>query len=87
MSGFEIAGLLIGIVCGNLGAVVVKPFNLGLWWNSVCGAAGAAGYLYLPAIAAVRPSGFWVYDFLGAAGGGLGLMMVAGALVALWYRG
>jgi len=86
MSGFALALTLFGIVCGNLGAVLVKPLNLGLWWNSVAGALGGAAVTYAPLILgpmAVHP---WYYELMAAGGAGLAVMILCGALVALRYR-
>lgn len=83
---FTIAALLIGVVCGNLGAVVAPPVNLGLWWNSVFGAVGAAGYLWLPDLAGYASFGYWVHDFIAAGAAGFALVAVLGTLVALWSR-
>jgi uncharacterized membrane protein YeaQ/YmgE (transglycosylase-associated protein family) len=87
MTGFEISAILIGIVCGNFGAVVVKPFNLGLFWNSIAGALGAGATLYLPPRLGFDLFDQWSYDFLAAAGAGMLVMLVAGGLTALRFRG
>ena len=77
---------LIGILCGNLGAAIVPPFNLGLWWNSVCGAVGAAIVAFGPDLIGISPITPWYYSLLvtGAAGGGA--MILCGGLAALKYR-
>lgn len=86
MGGFEIAALMIGALCGNVGAVLVRPFNLGLFWNGVTGALGAAGVLWLPELLGLPTFGQWSYEFLAAGGAGLALMLLTGGLVELWYR-
>jgi len=78
--------ILIGMVCGNLGAVLLRPFNLGLWWNSVAGALGGAAVVYGPAYLGVDPVGPWYIALLAAGGAGLVLMLLCGALMALAYR-
>ncbi|NOX39257.1 MAG: hypothetical protein GXP05_01710 [Alphaproteobacteria bacterium] len=86
MGGFEIALVLIGIVCGNLGAVLVRPLNLGLFWNSIWGGLGAAAYIYCQAWFALPVPDFWGYGFLAAGGSGMIAMLLVGGLVALRFR-
>ena len=86
MGGFEIAALLIGALCGNVAAVVAKPVNLGLFWNSLLGALGAGGVLWLPERLGLPPFAQWSHEFLAAGGAGFLLVLLAGGLVELWYR-
>ncbi len=86
MGGFEIATLLMGALCGNLGAVLIKPFNIGLFWNSVTGGVGAAVVLYLPHFLRFIRYDHWALEFLAASVGGLVLMLIIGGLTALAYR-
>ncbi len=87
MTGLEIAAILIGIIGGNLGAVVLKPLNIGLFWNSVCGGIGAIAITFAPGWLNTDLFDFWLFDFVAAALAGMGLMIIAGALVALRFRG
>jgi|GEM_PF-1481312 len=90
MGGYEIALVLIGGLCGNLGAVLVPAFNLGLFWNTVLGAAGALAAHFgtgdLVAVHALSALDRWPYGFLFAALSGTGAMLLIGGLVALAYR-
>jgi len=87
MTGFEIACVLIGMVCGNLGAVLVRPFNIGLWWNTVWGGIGAALMAYVPQNLGLDFFDFWAFDFMAAGGAGMALMVIVGGLTELRYRG
>jgi len=78
--------ILIGIVCGNLGAVLVKPLNLGLWWNSVCGAIGGATVGFAPVLFTQYAAQPWYVWFLAAGLAGMALMLLMGAVAALGYR-
>lgn len=86
MGLFEVTCLLIGAVCGNLGAVLVPSFNLGLFWNTVLGSVGAyAGLRLLPHVEIDRV-GHWTTDFLAAGASGMTVMLIAGGIVELVYR-
>jgi hypothetical protein len=86
MGGFEIALVLIGVICGNLGAVLIGPLNLGLVWNSALGGLGAAGFIYGHARFALPFPDFWGYYFLTAGGVGMVSMLLVGGFVAFLYR-
>lgn len=86
MTGFEIALILIGIVCGNLGAVLIPPLNIGLWWNSVSGAGGALVFAFVPKLLRLNLDPFWAFDFIAAGLSGMLTMLLIGAIVALLYR-
>jgi len=97
MTGYEIALLLIGMLCGNLGAVVAQPLNLGLFWNSVTGGLGAmlvhfapqymgrAYFGMLPDAISYPLLNSWPFEFLAAGAVGMAVMLVCGAVVALAY--
>jgi len=85
--GLEIACILIGMLCGNLGAVIVTPFNLGLLWNTVIGAIGGAIVGYLPLIVGQDFLSPWYVDLMAASGLSIGLMLIAGGAVAFRFRG
>lgn len=86
MSGFEITLILIGIVCGNLGAVLIPPVNIGLWWNSVSGATGALAFILAPKFSEISFGYFWAIDFIAAGLCGVVTMLVIGGGLALFYR-
>lgn len=86
MTGLQIAAILFGILCGNMGAVILSSLNLGLFWNSIFGGIGAAIVAFAPIYLAVDIFDTW-YSFLLTSGVvGLCLMLVAGALVSVRYR-
>jgi len=86
MLNHEIALTLTGMLAGNLGAVVVKQFNIGLFWNSVVGGLGAALVGFGPKFAGFPHFDDWSLEFLAAFGTGFGLMLIAGGLTELAYR-
>ncbi len=86
MTGLEIAVVLIGIVGGNFGAVIVKPLNLGLFWNSIIGAVGAASLVIAQRVFYVDLFANWSYDILAAAGVGMALPLTLGAVAEFVYR-
>ncbi len=86
MTGLEIASILLGMICGNLGAVVIKALNVGLFWNTICGLAGASGFILAQRWFGWGMFDFWYYDFLSAGAAGMALMLFAGAMTALRFR-
>ena len=85
--GLVIACTLFGMLCGNLGAVVVKPFNLGLFWNSLIGGIGGIAVGFLPVLLGQDLLKQWYADLLASGAAGMALMLIIGGLVALRYRG
>jgi uncharacterized membrane protein YeaQ/YmgE (transglycosylase-associated protein family) len=83
----QIACILIGMLCGNLGAVVARPLNLGLLWNSVAGGIGGGVIGFLPQILGRDLPFPWYAVFLAAAALGMALMLLAGVIDALRHRG
>ncbi len=87
MIGLGIATVLAGMVAGNLGAVLMKAFNIGLFWNSIAGGAGGLAIALIPVALGrdfIEP---WYYDLLAAGAAGAAVMLVSGGLVALRFRG
>lgn len=84
--GFEATMLLVGLLGGNIGAILIKPLNLGLLGNSLAGMAGAGLLLWGPALIIVEINlRFWPHLALSAISGLLA-MALCGGLVALRYR-
>jgi len=86
MTGLDVASLLIGVVWGNLGAVLIPPFNLGLFWNSVTGVLGAGAIVYVRGVPGLLKLDPWYVDIAVASMAALVTMLMIGALVALRYR-
>lgn len=80
------ATILIGILCGNLGAVIVKPFNIGLFWNSITGIIGALGMTLGQDWLDVDLFQHWSHDMLAACAAAVVAMLLAGGLTALRYK-
>jgi len=87
MNWFHLALLLFGMVSGNLGAVLLPAFNLGLFWNSLLGLLGAAIVVFGPLLLKIDPFTSWYIRALVAGAMGMILTLVAGALVEMRYRG
>lgn len=85
MGGFALSQLLIGALCGNFGAVLVRALNLGLFWNSVLGLIGGGAVAFGPGWLDLALDWPWYLGLLAAGGGGMALMLIAGALVAWRY--
>lgn len=85
MTGLEISALLIGMISGNLGAVIFPPLNIGLFWNTVWGALGAAILLFVDTQFSVVPD-LWYAIFLASAGAGMAGMVLAGIVTEMRYR-
>ena len=81
-----VLAILFGIICGNLGAVLLRGFNLGLWWNSVLGALGAAIVVFGPRLFDAGFAPGWMLTLPAAGLAGLVLMVLVGGLVALRHR-
>lgn len=81
-----LAAILIGILCGNLGAVIVKPFNIGLFWNSVTGIIGALAITWGQDWLGIDLFAHWSYDMLASSAAAVAVMLLAGGLVAFRYR-
>lgn len=86
MSGFVIGVTLYGILCGNLAAVVFRAFNVGLFWNSVTGAAGSLLVSFGPGFWNAEFAGPWYAEFTLSGATAMLVMLLAGALVELRYR-
>jgi uncharacterized membrane protein YeaQ/YmgE (transglycosylase-associated protein family) len=81
-----IAAILIGILCGNLGAVIVKQFNIGLFWNSITGIVGALGITLGQTWLEIDLFLHWSHDMLAACAAAVCVMLVIGGLTALYHR-
>ena len=86
MSWFDLSLILIGIIGGNLAAAVIRPCNLGLWWNSVIGGAAAIVLIKVMQAFSLSFFGYWAYDFVAAGLVSLAAVTIAGAVAALFYR-
>jgi len=78
--------ICIAVVCGNLCAVLIKPANLGLFWNSVCGALGGSIVAFAPGILDLAIDFDWYQLLLLAGAAGFVTLLVAGITVAAWFR-
>ncbi len=86
MGGYEISLVLIGALCGNLGAVILPAVNLGLFWNTALGGGGAL-LLHLGLHRIIPDVTFhWWAEFLAAGLGAAALVVLCGGVVALAYR-
>jgi uncharacterized membrane protein YeaQ/YmgE (transglycosylase-associated protein family) len=82
-----LSAIFIGILCGNLGAVIVKPFNIGLFWNSITGIIGALAVIEGQDWLGIDLFPHWSHDMLAASAAAVGVMLLAGGAVAFRYRG
>ncbi|MFT4716945.1 MAG: putative membrane protein YeaQ/YmgE (transglycosylase-associated protein family) [Paracoccaceae bacterium] len=80
------SAILIGILCGNLGAVLFKQLNIGLFWNSITGVIGALGITLGQGWLSVDLFPHWSHDMLAAGGAAVVVMLLAGGAVAMRYR-
>ena len=86
MGGFAIASILFGMICGNLGAVIFRPLNLGLFWNTLLGGLGAAIAIEAQNHVQIGFAGIWYFDLMTAGLAGILLYLLAGLLMAFFYR-
>lgn len=86
MTGLEIASILIGTLCGNFCAVVFRPVNLGLFWNSLLGGGAGCGVAFGGRYLEQTFLTHWSHDFLAAAFAGFAIVLLLGGLVAFLYR-
>jgi len=86
MNGYHLAMILLGTICGNLGAVILPSANLGLFWNTILGICGASGVIFAPYILGYDPFGPWYVQFLSAGLAGSLATILIGGLNELRFR-
>ncbi len=86
MGGGDVTAILIGLLAGNLAAVLVPRINLGLLWNSIMGVVGALAVQYAPTTITQMMPAHWAVS-LGLQGVAAFLLtLVAGALNEMRFR-
>ncbi len=86
MHWFDLAAIMAGILCANLGAVFVPRVNMGLFVNSILGALGAGVTILTPAPLHGVIASHRLFELIAASIIGLVVALLVGALNELRFR-
>ena len=82
----DVTAILIGLLAGNLAAVLVPRINLGLFWNGITGAVGALAVHYAPVTITHMMPTHWAVSLALQGTAAFLLTLVAGALNEMRFR-